>query len=274
MIKLYDSNITDILPEKLSKNANVIALGYAIKIAMQRLIEYCRSTSVYAVIDSAPENVLDLLALDLDTQYYNDSLDIGTKRNLVKNALIWHATAGTPSAVDELVAVVFGTGKVSEWFEYGDEPYYFKIATDASLTEELSGRLELMISRAKNTRSHLRGIEIARKAENTVRLVPVLGHSARQRMDNDFSFGEEKYLNIRVMVAAAGEIYEDCEGNPGRNIETDLVDNTRWIATSLGHNSHCFLHEGWNRGHSLITEPLAASGPVINSYCELSLSSI
>ncbi len=168
MIKLYDSNITDILPEALSGRANVAALGYAVNRAMQRLIEYCRGTSVYAVIDSVPDNVLDMLALELNTQYYSDSFDITTKRRLIKNTLIWHMTSGTPAAVEELVAAVFGKGEVKEWFEYGDDPYYFKITTNATMTPDMNEQFTAMLEKVKNTRSHIRAIEIHRIVNQTI----------------------------------------------------------------------------------------------------------
>lgn len=77
-------------------------------------------------------------------------------------------TAGTPAAVEELVAIVFGEGEVSEWFEYGGEPYWFKIRTNALLTEDMTTYFSEMIRRVKNTRSHIEAIEIHRTIEQTL----------------------------------------------------------------------------------------------------------
>lgn len=162
MINLYNSDITDILPEVLSEKTNVKALGYAVGRAMQRLLAYCRNSSVYAVIDNASDEVLDMLAQELDTQYYEDSLDINVKRQLVKNTLVWYASAGTPAAVEELVSTVFGEGKVQEWFEYGGEPYYFKVSSNADLKYEAIEEFEKIIRKVKNTRSHLEKAEFVR----------------------------------------------------------------------------------------------------------------
>ena len=165
MIKLKDSNITDILPEVFTKEPKTIALGYALQRAMQRLLKYSETTSVYATIDTANDAVLDMLAAELDTQYYDTTLDVETKRCLVKNSLIWHMASGTPAAVEELVAAVFGEGEVKEWFEYGDDPYYFKIITNALMTEGMSDQFTAMLDRVKNARSHIRAIEIHREIE-------------------------------------------------------------------------------------------------------------
>lgn len=170
MTKLYDSQVAQILPDKLAEIPEVEALSFAIAKGMQKMIEYCWNISVYAEIDCMPEYALDLLAVELDTQYYDTSLDIDSKRRLVKGTLVWYMSAGTPSAVEELVTAVFGEGQISEWYEYGGNPYYFKILTNAFLTPDLNAMFAKMIKRVKNTRSHLEAIEIHRSLSAPVRL--------------------------------------------------------------------------------------------------------
>ncbi len=106
-----------------------------------------------------------MLAAETDTQYYDVNLGIEEKRKLVKNALIWHMQSGTPSAVEELIVAVFGGGELQEWFEYGDDPFYFKIVTDMAMAENMTGQLVAMMDRVKNARSHLRVIEIKRRVD-------------------------------------------------------------------------------------------------------------
>ena len=156
MINLYNSNITNILPEVLADNAKTKALGYAISLALKRLMDYCQNISVYAVIDTAPEQVLDLLALELNTQYYDDSQSIEVKRSLIKNTLAWYLKIGTVSAVQEAVDAVFGEGVVEEWFQYGGEPYHFKVQTSTiNSTDEMIQQLTELIGTMQNVRSHL-----------------------------------------------------------------------------------------------------------------------
>lgn len=168
MIDLYNSSITDILPTYLADQTEVKAVGYAIHMAVSRLLTYCRGTSVYTIIDTAPDSVLDMLALELGTQYYEDTLGIEAKRKLIKNTLIWYMTAGTPSAVEELTQAVFGEGEVLEWFDYGDDPYYFKIKTNAKLTPTMNEQFSSMLEKVKNARSHIRAIEIHRTLHQVI----------------------------------------------------------------------------------------------------------
>lgn len=161
MINLYDSNITDILPEAFSESPKVKALGYALNKAMQRLMNYCKNIGIYNSIDTAPEEILDLLALELKTQYYDDSQSVEVKRNLIKNTLIWYMKTGTPASVEEAVVAVFGDGKIEEWFEYGGEPYHFKVYTSSlNSTDEMIQQLTEIINTMQNARSHLEGVVV------------------------------------------------------------------------------------------------------------------
>ena len=138
MISYYDGQITDILPGNITKKPEVKALSYALQQACRLLYRYSRRLYIYTNLDEQPEEVIDLLASELRTQYYRSTLDLDTKRRLVKNTLIWYMSAGTPEAVEELVAVVFGEGESERVVRVRRQALYFKIATNAILTPEMN----------------------------------------------------------------------------------------------------------------------------------------
>lgn len=168
MIKFEDSEITQILPGALKSLPEVKAISYAIKNAMGKLIAFSHLASVYTAIDELPEAILDLLATELRSQYYEKDMSLEVKRDILKKTLLWYCHAGTPSAVQELVEAVFGEGQVAEWFEYGGEPYRFKIKTNATLTPNMNEEFSSIIRKVKNTRSHLEAIEIKRTITQTL----------------------------------------------------------------------------------------------------------
>lgn len=168
MISYYDGQLIDIMPGNITKKPEVKALSYALQQACRLLYRYSQRLYIYSNLDEQPEEVIDLLASELRTQYYRSTLDIDTKRRLVKNTLIWYMSAGTPEAVEELVAKVFGEGEVKEWFQYGGQPYYFKILTNAPMNQESIKQFQDMIARVKNVRSHLENIEFARVLEQNI----------------------------------------------------------------------------------------------------------
>ena len=169
MINFYESNLTDILPEKMKYTPECIALGYALQRANQRLVEAADQTSVFAVIDTLPENIIDVLALELRTQYYDETFPLEQKRELVKGTMIWYNKAGTVSAVQEMIDKVFNSGYVLEWYETGGEPGTFQISTSALITPELIAQFNEAVKNVKNVRSHLADIVTGNKATFTIR---------------------------------------------------------------------------------------------------------
>lgn len=168
LINYYDGQLTDILPGNIAGKAEVKALSYALQQGTRLLYRYSQKAAVYSKIDEQPEDVLDLMAAELRTQYYDESLDIRAKLELIKNTLIWHMTAGTPEAVENLVATVFGEGSVEEWFEYGGSPYRFRVTTNAVMTPDTNNIFNDLLQKVKNTRSHLDAITIHRNVEQDI----------------------------------------------------------------------------------------------------------
>lgn len=123
MISLYDGQITDLLPWKIAQSTEVRCISYAVQQEHQRMLRLAAHTRTMAVIDELPERILDVLAVELRTPYYQESMNLETKRNIIKRTLLWHTKAGTPSAVSELIEIVFGEGRTEEWFDYTEGPY-------------------------------------------------------------------------------------------------------------------------------------------------------
>ena len=169
MIKLSEGELLDLLPSQLKNDTDMICLSYALKCAVDRLMVYEKQTMTDNFIDSLPEKILDVLAVELRSPYYLQSMDIEVKRSIIKNTLIWHTKAGTPSAVSEMITAIFGEGYLVEWFNFteGDQtPGYFDIVTNARMTEDIVNSFMQIIKRVKNERSHIRRILINRKVEH------------------------------------------------------------------------------------------------------------
>lgn len=172
MIDLRDCKTTDILPLLLKKDTYVQAAGYALRETARMLLKKIDSTSVYAVLDIMPDEIIDLLAEEFRAQYYDTSLPAEEKREAIKKALLWHCRAGTVSAVRELTNFVWRSesAKVQEWFEYGSDPYLFRIllGTDMSIEEALIDAFLDAVWKVKNTRSHLESITFMRELDNVL----------------------------------------------------------------------------------------------------------
>ena len=170
MIKFTEGGLIDIWPEK---DPEIQALSYALQQQFKKLKAYADKTQCYSDVDDLAEDILDYFAVEMRSMYYEQNLDIQKKRDIVKNTMKWYTHAGTPATVEKMVAVIFGSGQVVEWFDY-DEPTFtpgtFDIITSARLTPDIIDQLNWMIQKAKNVRSHVRRVLINREAHSSIHL--------------------------------------------------------------------------------------------------------
>lgn len=136
MIKLNRSRFTDIMPENLAEQPEVQAIAYAVGRQIEKLCACADGARTYAAIHSMPEKVLDLLAVELRTPAYDETYSVKVKRALIEGSLLFYTQMGTPAAVNRIIETIFVSGHISEWWEYGGEPYHFKAhTTNPSITE-------------------------------------------------------------------------------------------------------------------------------------------
>ncbi len=155
MVNYFDGQITDILPENIAKKPEVQALSYALQQGCRLLYKCSQKLYIYSDLDNQPEEILDLMAAELRTQFYGSNLDIEKKKQLVRNTLTWYMTAGTPAAIEGLLSTVFGWGRIEEWFEYGGRPYYFKPVIGIEASQEEINIFLKYLKLIKNARSWL-----------------------------------------------------------------------------------------------------------------------
>lgn len=134
MIKLTDTRLTDALPKTLAEQPWVQALAEASRKMRRRVMAYADRTRLFCDIDEASEEALDALAVELQTPLYKNDYPLTVKRQIVKNSMLYYIRSGTRGAVEELLADIYQGAEVEEWFEYGGEPNYFRVAIDISRT--------------------------------------------------------------------------------------------------------------------------------------------
>lgn len=163
MIKLTDARLTDALPKTLAEQPWVQALAEASRKMRRRVMAYADRTRLYCDIDEASEEALDALAVELQTPLYKNDYPLTVKRQIVKNSMLYYIRSGTRGAVEELLADIYQGAEVEEWFEYGGEPNYFRVAIDISRTtvpvaEMTPAELESWLYRVKRASSALESL--------------------------------------------------------------------------------------------------------------------
>ena len=152
---VYDIDFTRSLPPSLKSDTKMLALGKIIAGELQKNIRLAKHTIVYARIDELSENLLDVLAHDLHVDWYDDSLSVDVKRATIKNSVRVHKRLGTKYAVETALNAIYPDTAVKEWFEYGGDPYTFRIQIKAAADAEKQAQVLEQIRFYKNLRSHL-----------------------------------------------------------------------------------------------------------------------
>lgn len=137
MVDIYNSKLLELLPPNLQQDPDMIAASKSIDRSFLEVVNEVKNCILLPNIDNLDSDLVDLLAWQQHVDFYDTSFDLETRRELVKNSIPWHRRKGTPSVVEELVSTFFKNSKVEEWFEYGGDPYFFRILLNYNLDDEL-----------------------------------------------------------------------------------------------------------------------------------------
>lgn len=118
--------------------------------------------------DKCPASHLHILASTFSVDVWNPDWSETTKRAVIKAAPAVHRVKGTRAALTTAIGA-FGFGaKIEEWFEYGGNPYTFRLAvrlSDRAWTRDDVAVLYRTAIEAKNVRSHLETVRVTRPAQ-------------------------------------------------------------------------------------------------------------
>lgn len=150
------------LPRVLAENRQAFALAQVFAAALVRFAEELDALRVYPRIGELPEELLDLLAEDFKVDWWDADYSLAEKRQTLLGSWRVHRTLGTKAAVETALSAVYPDTRVFEWFEYGGEPYHFRLSVNASgeeLTGEKHRRVLERVSIFGNLRSVLDEVE-------------------------------------------------------------------------------------------------------------------
>jgi phage tail P2-like protein len=142
------------------------AMCYALTPRFLEVAGEVKTCLIIPNVDYLQEAVLDELAWELHVDWYDAAAPIEVKRNLIKNSDKVHMTLGTPYSVEQVVYDYFGDGNMEEWFEYGGEPYHFRIVTsNPSVTSDMANQFVKAINAVKRGSTILDEVIVDMSAE-------------------------------------------------------------------------------------------------------------
>ncbi len=160
MLDMKDAQIKQTLPESIKYDQKVNDICDSVQAEFDAANKDSLLVLLLPRLNELSEALIDELAWQFHVDFYRDNFPLETKRNLVRTAIERHRYKGTPKAVEEVVSTVYQYAKVEEWFEYGSEPYFFRLLLRAQdpMPPLTIGEVVLLVNEYKSLRSHLEGI--------------------------------------------------------------------------------------------------------------------
>ena len=226
--ELQHTSLLDILPPNLLRDKQIKAAAQALDAELQKITEATKEALLLPRLDELPEAVIDLLAWQWHVDFYEPSMSLETKRQLVRESIAWHRLKGTKAAVEKMVQAVFRGGVVTEWFEYGGEPYHFRvdILSAPQITAENTARLLNVIEASKNIRSWLDEITYRRDLQDSIHYAaaPTLHatYEIRPAEITDATAEARQYIGAAVSAHTTYEVY------PGI-VQDAAIDSTLYV---------------------------------------------
>jgi P2-related tail formation protein len=160
----------DIVPSSIREDPQVIAACEAIDSELQEIYDEIPDIAFWPNLDKVSGPLLDVLMWEYHVDIHQQLVDGAPltdqdKRNLIERSIIWHQKKGTKWIVEQVLHTGWPTADVIEWFEYGGNPYFFRIIIDQDVDPITLGRMSDAVMAVKNVRSWLEGIIRSRQSK-------------------------------------------------------------------------------------------------------------
>lgn len=99
------------------------------------------------------EKYLPFLAYAFKVDFWDERLEVSKKRSLIKESILLHQKKGTLWAVKRVLQILEVDAEISEWFQYGGSPYFFRIKLSIEQDFPHINQLQKLIDIYKNVRS-------------------------------------------------------------------------------------------------------------------------
>lgn len=130
MMRLEDCELVRLMPEWMQDDADVTALSQGVDHVIRSITARIRLLTRWDKIDDLSDDELNAIAWELNIPWYEQEAPKSTKTAVIKHSDQVYSKLGTKYALESVLSDYFGTVLMKEWFEYGGQPYHFKLLTD------------------------------------------------------------------------------------------------------------------------------------------------
>lgn len=157
---LTKENLMEALPLALREDPSVVALAEALATVLADRPAEIDRLRIYPAIETLDEPLLDILAYDFKVDWWDPEYTLEEKRRTLKDSWRVHKLLGTKAAVVMAISAIYPRTQVLEWWEYGGEPFCFRLLINAAgvrTDAEKHSRVLERVNYYKSMRSHMDG---------------------------------------------------------------------------------------------------------------------
>lgn len=148
-------DIAQLVPEFLRNDKNGYAMAKAIEAGLAYFLARAQDgMDCLQNVEKMPEWRLDEMAWELGC-LYDYQADTEAKRSWIKEATPMFYAYGTPQVIYNYLAGFFDRIEVDEYWQYGGEPFHFRVTAHGEWTTTKEEWMRKAIAQAKNVRSVL-----------------------------------------------------------------------------------------------------------------------
>ncbi len=169
-----DIKLIDLLPDNLAQDGQVQSMAGGIQPELDKTALGITELELYCRIDELPEPMLKMLAVE--HRVFKTEWELATtiedRRELIKNSFELNLKRGTRWSVERILGILNINANLSEWFEYGGEPYHFSAniydINGEALTSEQLEQASRLINEYKPLRARFEGIDVTAEPSNAI----------------------------------------------------------------------------------------------------------
>lgn len=185
MSNIYETSTLDLLPSSLKQDPSIVAAAKAIDNGSVHLIEPIKKLLIFYNLYNQDDEMLDYLLYErhiTDEEGASIASTRDEKISLIEESFSIHRIKGTKASLRRVLNLLNMRGKITEWFEYEGNPYFFKIDIEIGtrgMDDKTLLLLDNLIHAYKNRRSWIEKINLHLSGRGTL------------FMGANLSFGEE-----------------------------------------------------------------------------------
>lgn len=216
---MNNSELEQLVPKSVVSDPQVKDIITSLDSQLVDINTLAIQTIILPRVDELTEPVLDLLLWELHITLDEGAglaSSIEEKRELVKKAIEIHRRKGTKAALIRIFDMLSIRGVISEWFEYGGDPYKFKVEilelSERGLDEQTYNLLLRLIDEYKNIRSWLDELNVYLTIRSSTPMMATVGLSGENITVYPYNItniesAAHSYLGIGYQTVETVEVY-------------------------------------------------------------------